>query len=146
MKPHNNLPSDEHNLSTLSRQSLPIIPACLLLCLCSARIRKQQRTPGISKFCWSFNTVHTVSYCTVLDKDPKHLTRLPPSHSLKSTCSITLITQSSQGTNGSRDKWGRSQRSSENNGSERRGNELHKELLAQLSSKVSLFLNGAVMK
>jgi len=55
--------------------------------------------------------------------------------------------QSSQGTNGSRGKWGSSQRPSENNGSQRRGNKLHKEeLLAQLSPEVSLCLNAAFIR
>lgn len=85
MKPHSNLPSDEHNLSALSGQPLPIIPADVscYACVLHTSENRQQRTPGNSKFCWGFNTAqfqkaHTVSYCTVLDKDPNHLTRTPP--------------------------------------------------------------------
>lgn len=77
-----------------------------------------------------------------LDKDPKLLNQNSPIPTLQNTCSETLIIQSSQETNGSRDKWGSSQRS----GRERRGNKLHKELLAQLSPEVSLLLNEAFIK
>lgn len=52
MKPYINLPSDEHNLLTLSRQSLPIIPAKISSCSCVLHTSEhsQQQTPGNSKF------------------------------------------------------------------------------------------------
>lgn len=129
MKPYNNLPTDEDNLSTLSEQSLPIIPADVssYACVLHTSENRRQRTPGNSKFCWVltlFNFKRLTQSVTVLSliKTQTIWAELPPSYSLKSTCSVTLIIQSSQGTNGSRDKWGSSQRSSENNGSEGRGN------------------------
>lgn len=125
---------------------------CFFPCLCSALTRKQTRTNARQLHICTVLTLHyfkrlthRVSYYTILDKDPKCLTRTPPFPLSEEYLQHNFDYPKFPG-----DKWKQrrsSQRSSENNGSgERRGSKLHKEeLLAQLSPKISLFLNGAFL-